>query len=229
VLQTIGGVGSSPVDVAVLSGVVWVANGTDGTLSEIDAHTNTIVETIDLRGPSKLTPDATNAVVAGAGSVWVASGLHRVLRIDPATGAIRARIDVGSEALALDVGEGGVWAATSAGRVIRIEPRTNAAVARVPVSVLPVAIAAGGGSIWVAGIVINQVWRLDPDTGAVMQTIGFKAPIVGIAVDGGSIWVASGPLLSRVNRRGEIMNRIQLGRPAADVVAAAGRVWVAVD
>jgi YVTN family beta-propeller protein len=227
VLQTIGGVGSSPVDVAVLGGVVWVANGSDGTLSEIDARTNTVVETIDLQGPNKLTPEETNAVAAGAGSVWVASGLHWVLRIDPKTGGVRARIDVGSQAVALDFGEGGVWAATSAERAIRIEPRTNAVVARVPLNVLPVAIAAGGGSIWVAEIVIDQVWRLNPDTGAVMQTISFQSPVAGIAVDAGSVWVASGHSLSRVNGRGEITNRIQLGRPAADVVAGAGDVWVA--
>jgi YVTN family beta-propeller protein len=229
VVQTIGGIGSSPVDLAVAGGMVWVANGGDGTLSEIDPHTNSVVETIDLKGPNTLAPEETNAVAAGMGSVWVASGLHRVLRISPETGDVRARIDVGSEAVALDVGEGAVWAATSAERAIRIEPRTNALVARLPLDVLPVAVAAGGGSLWVAGIVVNQVWRLNPDTGGVAQTISFEGPVAAIAVDAGSVWIASGHSLSRVNGRGEITSRIQLGRPAADVVAVAGGVWVAAD
>jgi YVTN family beta-propeller protein len=179
VVQTIGGVGSSPVDVAVAGDSVWVANGSDGTLSRIDPGTNTVVQTIDLRGPNKLAPNETNAVAVGAGSVWVASGLRRVLRIDPATGDIRARIDVGSQAVALDVGEGGVWAATAAERVVRIEPRTNAAVARIPLGTLPVAIAAGGGSVWVAEIVANELWRLNPDTNAATQAINLQSPIVG--------------------------------------------------
>ena len=52
----------------------------------------------------------TDGVAFGAGSVWVASALDgQVARIDPATGRIVARIDVGTGLRELAAGPTDVW------------------------------------------------------------------------------------------------------------------------
>src|SRR5205809_54721 len=84
VIRTIG-IGAPAIDLAVTTDAVWVANGSDGTVSRIDPSVDAVVETIDLRGSSELAWNPTYAVDADDDSVWVAAGPHHVLRIDPAT------------------------------------------------------------------------------------------------------------------------------------------------
>jgi hypothetical protein len=73
---------------------------------------------------------------AGFGSVWLsASNEGRLLRVDPRTRKVTARIPAGSE-VALAVGDGSVWAlpndSVGAGRpLLRIDPRTGRIVARI--------------------------------------------------------------------------------------------------
>ena len=65
------------------------------------------------------------AIAAGAGAIWVANSRDgTVSRINPATRAVDARIEVGRLPSGIAVGAGAVWVANSlSGTVSRIDPR----------------------------------------------------------------------------------------------------------
>jgi outer membrane protein assembly factor BamB len=62
-----------------------------------------------------------------AGGLWVACDRH-VIRIDPATGAVEARVALSGDIAVLD---GRLWIAAQPGRVLGLDPRTGAVVATV--------------------------------------------------------------------------------------------------
>jgi outer membrane protein assembly factor BamB len=101
-------------------------------------------------------------VVRGFGSVWaVDQGAGQVLRVDPRTRRILARIPVGQQAR-ITVAEEAVWALV-ARRLLRIDPDTNRVTARIPLGttaggagdVLP-----GRGVVWVPSN--TEFLRVDP-------------------------------------------------------------------
>ena len=227
VVSTIGGVGQSPEDVALGAGSVWVANGSDGTVSQIDPRVNAVVATLDLRGPDKLAPNAAYAVAVGFGSLWVASGSRSVLRIDPDTGVVLKRIDVGGQAVAVEVGVGGVWAATTGERAVRIEPRANEVLTRTAVGGSPITLAVGAGAAWV-GELDNKVWLIDADTGLATGTIAFQAAPTAIGVGKGTGWIAVRGTISRVDPDGIVLGTIGTGpgHSLSDLAVGPREVWV---
>lgn len=94
-------------------------------------------------------------VAAGFGSVWVTID-RGLVRLDPATGAVVARISLGGRPWGVAVGEGAVWVGNmDDGTVARVDPATNTVAWRVTLhtplgQASPVGVAAGGGSVWAA-------------------------------------------------------------------------------
>jgi YVTN family beta-propeller protein len=122
----------------------------------MDAHTNTVVETIAV-GPRP------GRIAIGEGAVWVVNrGDHSVTRIDPATNKVVATIAVGHGIGAGDiaVGAGAVWLSAPGTPLVRLDPATNRA-AQVFTGDGGGAVAVAFGSVWVAaGPAVT--WRLDP-------------------------------------------------------------------
>jgi streptogramin lyase len=112
-------VGSAPKGLAIADGKVWVANTDDGTVTPIVAKTASAQPAIEV-GP------APRDVAADSGSVWVTLGEGgEVARIDPATGEVTQRIDLGTGASPEDLaaGLGYVWVADGgANQAARIDP-----------------------------------------------------------------------------------------------------------
>ena len=81
-------------------------------------------------------------MAVGEGAVWVA-GAETVVRIDPRTNQVIAKIPYGGSSLevplALAVGEGAVWVVHGgeAGTLSRIDPQTNRVVAMISVGGYP--------------------------------------------------------------------------------------------
>jgi YVTN family beta-propeller protein len=96
-------------------------------------------------------PFATAALDAGSGGVWlVDAAADRLVRVDPATMKITARIPVGRRPRAVAVGAGSVWVANGAdGTVSRVDPRRNAVADTIPVGSAPVDLEVGFGAVWV--------------------------------------------------------------------------------
>jgi DNA-binding SARP family transcriptional activator/streptogramin lyase len=229
VTRTIG-IGAPAIDLAIGPDAVWVANGSDGTVACIDPHSEAVVTTIDLRGPSDLLVDPVYAVSAGYGAVWVASGPRSVLRIDPATDATVAAIDVGHVPVDVVVGLGVVWVATVAGRALRVEPRTNSITAEASIGA-PVAATVGEDSLWLADV-SGCVWRLDPDTMAVKSATTVGTRLTGVLVGAGSAWVADGAAgaVRRLDARtGQVADTLEVGHAPSALALAEGILWVALQ
>jgi DNA-binding beta-propeller fold protein YncE len=148
--------------------------------------------------PTRLPVDPWSIAV-GAGSVWVtpngADG--RLIRIDPRTGRISARISAhpiyfGS---VLAVGAGFVWTGNDDERyqrgatVSKLNPRTNRVVGKPLVLGSPQSIAFGQGALWVAD---HAGWlvKIDPSRFRVVarQRLDFGAH--GVVVTDGAVYVA---------------------------------------
>jgi YVTN family beta-propeller protein len=93
------------------------------------------------------------SVRAGLGAVWVAyPNEGRLLRVDPDTGRIVARIPVGDGPRFMDVGAGAVWVMNQLdGSVSRVDPDTNRVAATIPVDLHIEGgdLTVGAGSVWV--------------------------------------------------------------------------------
>ena len=138
--------GTNPTAVVVASGLVWVANSGDATVSRFNPST---VEEGPIGIPISVgrTP---NGIAFGEGAIWVANTEDdRVTRIDPSTTATTP-ISVGDGPTAVAVGAGSVWVAnTAAGTVSRIDPATNKVVRTIEVGNAPAGMAVAGGLVWV--------------------------------------------------------------------------------
>lgn len=94
----------------------------------------------------------TYGLAAADGSVWAGGvGGSQVLRIDPASGKVLARIEVGPRVFNLAAAPGAVWAVGNVlGTVARIDARSGKVTATVQVGSAPYDVEWGFGSVWVS-------------------------------------------------------------------------------
>jgi DNA-binding beta-propeller fold protein YncE len=138
------------------------------------------------------------SAATGFGSVWMSESQDgQILRVDPRTRRVTARIAAGSE-VSVAAGDGAVWAVRrgSLGRpILRIDPRTNRVVARIPQR-SPAGDTFGGVFVTV---VASRVWVLsgsgalliDPATNRVVREVrlGGSFFVVDALVRGGELWL----------------------------------------
>jgi ABC-type branched-subunit amino acid transport system substrate-binding protein/DNA-binding beta-propeller fold protein YncE len=176
-------------------GAVWVAPGT-GRLLKLDQRDARVVRAVDLRRPL-------DDVAVGTAAVWaISSASARVLKVDPESGSVRARIPLVARPgltrpvpVAVTVGEGAVWVLNhNIPSVSRIDPQLGAVTATIPLGAgsTPSAIATGAGAVWVVLTGEGTVVRIDPDTGAARSIPVGGAP-TGVAVARGRVWISVQP------------------------------------
>jgi DNA-binding beta-propeller fold protein YncE len=141
-------VGRTPIFDTFGDGALWVANYDDNTVSVVSAGSS-VAETIPLGGAC-----GPLGITTGFGSVWVVCyWREELLRIDPRTRRIVARVPVGRGPLGVSTGAGSVWVTNRASHgVTRIDPRSNATVAtvRLPAALSPYGVAARDDGVWVS-------------------------------------------------------------------------------
>jgi YVTN family beta-propeller protein len=175
----------------------------------------------------------------GAGSLWIRkSGDNEVLRVDPRTNTITARIRVG---FAYDTGIAirgdDVWVTNGEDRTVsRIDAPTNRVVATIHVGAYPLGIAVTKDSVWVANHHSGSISRIDPRVNRVVATVPispqneFGGPKV-VAAEGDRVWVgdADSGAVVRVdpqrNRRVESIG--ETGPACGGMALFGGSVWVA--
>src|SRR4051794_34775206 len=164
-------------------GSVWIANGSDGTVSRVERGQ---VTTIDVGGEP-------TAMAFGAGSLWVADGQHRrVDQVDPATNRVVRRLPAGNAPRGVALAGGAVWVPSALdGEVDRLDLAHDGRIRRIDIPGGPAAIAAGGGAVWVAGEEDGVVTELDPRSGAALQAIGVGNGPAAITVGYGGGWGAN--------------------------------------
>ena len=176
-----------------------------------------IVATVHLGGQPR------DAVLAG-GSLWIADFEGRVLRLDPATRRVRARIRVGGNAVALAADGDVVWVMSngspdaSRSHLSKLDARSGKRLARVPVNGHGGRVEAGAGGLWlVRDRDTGDLERIDPDSfeqtafvrlgGATTESLSG-----GLSVSGRSVWTRQfNSVLEIDGGSGRVVSRVRTG------------------
>jgi outer membrane protein assembly factor BamB len=137
------------------------------------------------------------AATIGAGSVWITEDAGSVLRLDPDTGRVIARVPVGDSAAGVAASADAIWVVAAPqgheNRVVRIDPRINRVVARTPsFGPFDVTIAAAPGAVYVQTNkqAAGPMRRIDPATNRPEGAFG-RRHVSAIAVGGDRLWTLS--------------------------------------
>jgi DNA-binding beta-propeller fold protein YncE len=184
-----------PIDQILLRGSdLWALQSRPGTLLRLASGT---LE--PAAAPLRLSPGRTLALASGGGYLWVtAADAGEVLRIDPATHAIK-RVHVGGFPIGIVVASGSVWFADhDSGRVVRLDPRSLRPVGKpIRVGTKPSWLVAAASSLFVTDQDDGTVARIDMHSG---KRVGLPiritpptsdAPAPSVAPAGQSVWVSS--------------------------------------
>jgi DNA-binding beta-propeller fold protein YncE len=163
-----------------------------------------------------------------------------VLRIDPESGGVEARLRLGRDrdtaATGIVVGAGSIWVALTdfdrnrdQGQVWRLDPDSGRVLAKVPVGRLPGAMAVEGESVWVVNARDSTISRIDAGTNRV-ETYDVASEPGGMVAANGSIWLTH-PRNGTVSRiepdSGRSVAVISSGGSAYGIAADARGVWIA--
>lgn len=175
---------------AILDGSLWVADCKENALVRIDTRSAKKIATV----PTGLASTGELNVVAGAGSVWVASDnkVGKVSRVDPATNKVIATVTVSPGTWYLASGFGSIWAVSSESKTIqRIDPATNKVVKTTALGTQPGFLAAGEGAVWVQEQGDGTVARIDPTSGDVAGRVKVGAVLKYGDIDTGAgmVWL----------------------------------------
>jgi hypothetical protein len=188
---------------------------TDLHLARIEPSTGRVTANIRISRPHGVSPDTAHAsaVAVGEGAVWVAVSWNpragEVLRIDPRTNAIAARIQTGGYVGELRTQAGSVWVLShpeytdettvEGASLLRIDPSTNA-VAATPIreelshlggDLIPPVLAAGDAAVWVTSRTAahpRRALRVDPLTNHVEREDLPVESFFPVAVGEGAVW-----------------------------------------
>ncbi len=231
VIKTIP-VGEYPLGVSSDGTHVWVANEHSFTVSEIDASTGTVVNTIPCCGVlgDAFGEDAPAAVSSDGTHVWVTDD-GTVSEIDASTGTVVNEIPGGN---ADEVSSDGthVWDTTYApppyNTVSEIDASTGTVVNEISVGSYPAGVSSDGTHVWVANSGGDTVSEIDASTGTVVNTITVGADPEAVSSDGTHVWVTNelnGTVSEIDASTGTVVNTIPVND--ADAVSSDGtHVWV---
>jgi hypothetical protein len=217
--------------VAAGAGGVWTAGATclgphpedpdvcltEPRVSRIDPDSERLVATIRVPRPAGVPPDSAqpSAVAMGEGAVWVAvswTALEgEVIRIDPSTNTIAARIPTGGYVGDVRVAAGSVWVLSHreytdetkvrGASLLRIDPARNSVVAT-PIRdeltflggaqiEIPPVMAAGEDAVWITSPSAAKptlAFRVDTETNEVARERLPVERFYPVAVEAGAVW-----------------------------------------
>ena len=199
-----------------------------GSLIAVDTATGTA-------GPPSMLPASHTPylIAATASSVYVAGG-GAVMRIDPSTGKVIERRDVGARMRALLAAQGRLWVTADGGRLVQLNPDTLGVVATRHVTGHPDAITTDAGSVLVTDDRDRTLTRMNIATGKVTGSTSIGANGAGrpsqITVYAGSIWVYEGTTVLRVATGAlQLLDRVTVPGGGGSIAAGSGGVWVSGD
>jgi streptogramin lyase len=223
-------VGGRPNSIAIGSGLVLATGFGSKRVHLVDPRTN------KLRREQPAVGVGGRDVTTGLGAAWVAvSRQQAVFELDPATGRLRARIDVPGNPQTVATGDGAVWVGLTSGdsavpdSMIRVDPRTRRVTGtyRVPGGVH--ALVATPSGIWILHRTEPAVSRFDPDTGKITKRIGVgQSPPGDAAYDRGVLWVTSPQedTISRIDDRSGAKVSSGVDRRPSGIAARGDQIWV---
>jgi streptogramin lyase len=168
------------------------------------------------------------------GSLWVACKSEaRLLRVDPSSGAIRARIrfPTAVQIGAVATGLGAVWALDDRqGMLYRVDPARNAVVRSVLLGTSRAYnVWTGAGSVWVVDDASGELMRIDPNGGVVDRIAVGDGPS-DLVFEGATVWVVNhrDRGLIRVDATTRALTRLATlpGDAPERMVLAGGFLWI---
>jgi hypothetical protein len=182
-------------------------------------------------------------MVAGAGALWVV-GSDEVIRVDPGTDSVTARIPVaatGSGPAAVAVGAGAVWVPVAVPAALwRIDPGSNKVTGRISLGGPlhgSISVSAAGDTVWVAccgeaPASSGRLLRVDPHRKRVVADIPLPANPAAMAADATGAWVATadGQVLLVSRKRNRVVAAIDAGGPlgfSQTIAVGPSGVWLA--
>jgi hypothetical protein len=176
----------TPIAVANGFGSVWALDSF-GTLTRLAPSSAEVEAEIEV-GSS-----APYNIWMGAGSVWVADDAGgEVIRVDPVSNDVVARIPVGDGPASMAFSGGKAWVANHRDRGITVvDTETNEATPLVRMKAgAPERLALLGGRLWVTGRGIG-LFGLDPRTGNVEKQVHLDVSGIDLVAADGALWVPS--------------------------------------
>ena len=135
-----------------------------------------------------------SGVAVGDGSVWVSSPrTGEILRVDPASERLIARIPIGGHPAAIAFGGGRVWVADGDGAGVTAVNAAGGKVFRrgIEPHVAPLRLAVGAGGLWASSASTGTIRRIDLGTTTTGPAIPVGRGPAGVTVGGGLVWVAN--------------------------------------
>lgn len=175
---------------AIAFGSLWVADCTDRSLDRIDLRTGRKIAVI---ATGIANPKGELNVVAGAGSIWVASDDRGVIaRIDPVKNSVMKVIPVDHGTYYLSFGFDSLWAVSAVCQSLqKIDPHTDKVVKRTELGRVPGFLIAGEGAVWVQEQGDGTVARIDPESGDITGRVKVEKSLKYGDIDagGGKVWL----------------------------------------
>jgi hypothetical protein len=179
---------------------------------------------------------AAGDLAVGAGSVWIADPLvGTVIRFDPRTGAVQARISVENSAggqsrphRVLAFAAADLWVVDGPGNLVeKIDPKTNK-VSQQESFDSPADIGADGDILWITGGATGVATSFNPATGArVPVRVGSEADAVAVGL--GSVWVVNssdGKVYRIDSTSTKVMAVIPAGGGLGDIAVGENAIWL---
>jgi outer membrane protein assembly factor BamB len=221
-------------------GSVWVADTKNLEALRVDPRTHEVTARIKTGGD-------TNAfggdpiLNSGAGAVWAiarvpsSDGGHRVLRIDPETNRVTARVTLPARqapiVFDLQIVDGRPWVLTSAGAVeldpATARPRGFVAIDQPAGEPGPLWAIVAGDELWV----LSRSGTVDRyDLGSGRKLASDPVPVAGalgvVPTDAGPLYGVQNGVLALVDDTGEKVWQRQLGNTSTIPFVTGGTVWV---
>src|SRR5829696_162415 len=167
-------------------------------------------------------------VAVGFGSVWLGRG-PEVLRVDPDSGRVRARVSTPVEVTTVRAAGDAVWAVSGQeGRISKIDPAAARVIARNRIHGWAADLAVGGGFAWLAVVPDDVIFKLSADDLAVAGTTRARPGADVLSWDAGRLWASTGVGRSLLRLGGESgSSQLRMDAIPAGVAASGGLLWTA--
>jgi YVTN family beta-propeller protein len=167
---------------------IWATSGT--RIVQINPETNDVIRRIPLGSVLALT--------VGDGAVWVTTISERMLRLEPTTGVVTAKISVPAEVSDAVAGGGKLWTILEVGRgeVWRFDPDSGTPSGTAHPGDSPSDLWLTPTALWVANGGDGTVARIDPASGQVREVGRVGQQPTAVAAGDGFVWVSVQPRAS---------------------------------
>jgi len=220
-------------------GSVWVADPKNLEVLRVDPRTHQVLTRIPTGGDTNAA-GGDPIVSTGAGAVWAiarapgSDGGHRVLRIDPDTNGITARVKLPARqaplVFAIQIVDGRPWVLTAVGAIqldpVTARPRGFVAIDQPAGEPYPMWAIIAGDELWV----LSRSGTVDRyDLASARKTASDPVPVAGawsvVPTDEGSLYGLQGGVLALAKGDDVVWQR-QLGTTSRIPFVMGGTVWV---